>query len=238
MHVSPSHVPPCLSHVPHPFRPLPLQSPARGPQTDLITTAPPDLCLDRSTFDKLALEHIDALYGVALSLTKNPNDASDLVQDTYARAIRAAHTFQEKGGGMRSWLLTILHNAFYNQAKRKSLAPVLMDEIVAADPNQNAPDEAPPAWDLRSLDWEQVDERIKKAIDDLTPEHRDVLLLWGVQGLKYREIAQVLDIPIGTVMSRLHRARKLVADSLEAFRDDLGYSGQEAARRPIPRSDA
>lgn len=213
--------------------PLPYNPPERGPPTDPLSQ-PSDCSLDRTTFDKLALEHLDALYGVALSLTKNPNDASDLVQDTYTRAIRAAHTFQEKGGGMRSWLLTILHNAFYNQAKRKRLAPVLMDEIVAADTNQQAPDEAPPAWDLRSLDWEQVDGRIKKAIDDLTPEHRDVLLLWGVQGMKYREIADILGVPIGTVMSRLHRARKIVADSLEGSEDELGLGNRRGGRPGNP----
>ena len=125
---------------------------------------------------------------------------------------------------MRSWLLTILHNAFYNAAKRRSMGPVLMDEIVAQDDHQTPPDEAPPAWDLRSMDWEQVDERLKKAVDDLTVEHREVLLLWGVQGMKYREIADVLGVPIGTVMSRLHRARKIVADSLEATQDELGWN--------------
>jgi RNA polymerase sigma-70 factor (ECF subfamily) len=77
-----------------------------------------------------------------------------------------------------------------------------------------APDEAPPAWDGASFDWEHVDDRLRKIIEELKDEYRQVLLMWGVQGLKYREIAEVLDVPIGTVMSRLHRARKLVADAL------------------------
>ncbi len=209
--------------------------PSRGVPPPARTTDPR---VQRSEFDKLALEHLDALHRMALHLTKRPEDAADLVQDTYTRALRASATFQEKGGGMKAWLLTIMHHAFYSGIQRKKLGPISLGEIVAQDDRQTPPDEPPPAWDIASFDWEHVDDRLKKAIDDLNPEHRDILLLWGVQGLKYREIAQVLDIPIGTVMSRLHRARKLVADSLEAFREDLGYSEREAPRRASPQHDA
>lgn len=170
------------------------------------------------------MQHLDAVYRAALHLTKNQNDAADLVQDTYARAIRAAESFQETGGGMRSWLLTILHHVFYSSAKRKKMGPVAVAEIHAADDRQLPPDSPPPAWNLRSLDWEHVDERIKKAIEELSPEHREVLLLWGVEGMKYREIAGVLGVPIGTVMSRLHRARKIVADSLEELSTERGWN--------------
>lgn len=215
---------------------------SRNGGTPVTGRLPPDhrgrRPLQRSEFDKLALEHLDTLYRMALHLTKRPEDASDLVQDTYTRALRASASFQEKGGGMKAWLLTIMHHAFYSNIQRKKLGPVPMGDIVAEDQRQMGPGEPPPAWDLSSLDWEHVDDRLKKAIEGLAPEHRDVLLLWGVQGLKYREIAQVLDIPIGTVMSRLHRARKLVADSLEAFREELGYSDKETPRKATPRQDA
>ncbi len=85
-----------------------------------------------------------------------------------------------------------------------------------------APDEPPPAWDLESLDWEHVDERLKTAIGELRPEYRSVLLLWGVEGMRYREIAESQGIPIGTVMSRLHRARNILAKQLSGLAEETG----------------
>ena len=165
--------------------------------------------MERAAFESLALEHLDACYRLALQLTKHPDEASDLVQETYLRALRSAASFgEERGGGMRSWLFTILHNAFYSRVERKARAPVLSENLdESARSGDQGPGEATPAWDLRSLDWEQVDGRLKKAIEDLSDEHREILLMWGVEGMKYREIAGVLDVPIGTVMSRLARAR-------------------------------
>lgn len=182
--------------------------------------------MDRSTFESLALEHFDACYRLALTLTKHPDEAADLVQETYLRALRSAGTFsEERGGGMRSWLFTILHNAFYSRAERKARAPGLSENLDQTVGDRHAtPDEPTPAWDLRSLDWEQVDERIKKAIDGLSDEHREVLLLWGVEGMKYREIAGVLGVPIGTVMSRLHRARGVLAENLEEMAKERGWT--------------
>jgi len=178
--------------------------------------------LDRDEFEQLALEHLDAVYRMALKLTKHPDGASDLVQDTYVKALRACKGFQERGGGMRAWLFTILHHTFYSNVKRESKGPISVEEFYEADNRESIPGEPTPAWDLRSFDWDQVDERIKTAVETLSPEHRDVLLLWGVEGLKYREIADITDVPIGTVMSRLHRARKTMSDSLEAFAGEFG----------------
>ena len=196
------------------------------------------LAVDRTQFDQLAIEHLDAVYRMAMHLTRNHADAADLVQETYLRAVKAAGRFEETGGGIKPWLLTILHNVFYSAGKRKSLGPISVGEIVGEDLGQGAPDEPPPAWDLRSLDWEHVDERLKKAIDDLSPEHREVLLLWGVEGMKYREIAGILGVPIGTVMSRLHRARKMVADSLEGFAEELGYNTRQGAGGRAPSGES
>jgi RNA polymerase sigma-70 factor (ECF subfamily) len=166
---------------------------------------------------------MDALYRMAMQLTKHPDEASDLVQETYLKAIRSAARFEERGKGMRSWLFTILHNSFYTRVKRAGRAPQAVPDLFDAESRETAPDNAPPTWDLASLDWDQVDGRLKAAIDDLKPEHREVLLLWGVEGLKYREIANILGVPIGTVMSRLHRARKILADALEEFAAETGW---------------
>lgn len=190
--------------------------------------------MDRAAFERLALEHLDALHRMAMRLTRKPEDAADLVQETYLRALRASENFEERGGGIRSWLFTILHNVFYTQAKRRSMAPASVGEFFAErDPSATPPGEAPTAWDLKSFDWDHVDERLKAAVESLDEEHQLMLLLWGVEGLKYREIAHIMGIPIGTVMSRLHRARKQVVEALgrEALADlgaDLGAAAREA----------
>ena len=88
--------------------------------------------------------------------------------------------------------------------------------------SEPGPDEPPPAWDLESLAWEHVDQRLKASIAQLRPEYRSVLLLWGVDGMKYREIAEIQEIPIGTVMSRLHRARSILAKQLTELAEENG----------------
>jgi len=180
-------------------------------------------------FEKLALEHLDAVHRMALHLTHNAADAADLVQDTYVRALKAAPRFQEQGGGIRAWLFTILHNTFYTRMKRERMAPMAVGEFFAERANTAPPGEPTPAWDLKTFDWEYVDERLKAAIDGLDPEHRLMLLLWGVEGMKYREIAAIVDVPIGTVMSRLHRARKQVVKSLGDAAADLGVQAAETS---------
>lgn len=179
--------------------------------------------VERAEFDRLAMEQLDAVYRMALQLAKNPDEAQDLVQETYLKAIRSSEGFVERGGGIRSWLFTILHNTFYSRIKRAARGPAAVEEFFEADEREPLPDEPPPAWDLKSLDWEHVDERLKRAIEELSPEHRETLLLWGVEGLKYREIADITGVPIGTVMSRLHRARKQLSDSLEELTAELGW---------------
>jgi len=188
--------------------------------------------LDRTQFEQLALEHMDAVYRLALQLSRHPDEASDLVQETYLRALRFSNGFEEKGGGMRSWLFTILHNVFYTRKKREARGPVSVEAFHEPDEKQLAADEAPPAWDLRSLNWDHVDERVKKAIEALSPEHREVLLLWGVEGMKYREIAAVMDVPIGTIMSRLHRARAVLSRSLEDLAADRGWTTGRGGSTP------
>src|SRR5690606_34187342 len=172
-----------------------------------------------------ALEHLDAVYRMALHLTRRPDAAEDLVQEVYARAFRpkTIERFVDMSpdddptsgsGGMRSWLFAITHNVFYSKVKREARQPTPVGEFYAEEGNETPPDEAPPAWSRAELDWEHVDQTLKAAIEELKDEYREVLMMWGVDGLKYREIAEILQVPIGTVMSRLHRARKLLADRL------------------------
>ncbi|MBK7403228.1 MAG: sigma-70 family RNA polymerase sigma factor [Phycisphaerales bacterium] len=205
--------------------------------------------MQRAEFEKLALEHLDAVYRLALRLTRSPERAEDLVQDTYTRALRpktveqfdpaSARPGSSPSEGMRAWLFTICHNLFYSQVKRQSRAPTAVGEFFAEAAEGPLPDEPPPAWSRASFDWEHVDGRLRTAVEELREEYREVLLMWGVDGLKYREIGEILGIPIGTVMSRLHRARKILADRLveePGAAEDLGlaYRERAAAREQAP----
>lgn len=195
--------------------------------------------MDRDQFERLALEHLDSVYRMALHLSRRPEEADDLVQEVYARAFRPGtiERFEDKGsedgsGGMRSWLFTITHNVFYTRIKREGRQPKAVEAFYAEESAETPPDEAPPVFDRMGLDWEHVDGRLKLAIEELKEEYREVLMMWGVDGLKYREIATILEVPIGTVMSRLHRARKVLADRLlsdDEAASDLGIS--EDAKR-------
>lgn len=188
--------------------------------------------MDRAEFNNAVIEQLDACYRMAIQLTRHPDQAADLVQEACLRAIRnfeahPNHTFTEHGAGIRAWLFTIIHNLFFSQTRKTAVRSEIGWDAdstqAAASDTREGPDEPPPAWDLRTLDWEYTDERLKKAIDALTPAHREVLLLWGVEGMKYREIAAVTGVPIGTVMSRLHRARSILAESLEELRAETGW---------------
>jgi len=180
--------------------------------------------LDRQTFEERSLEHIDAVYRMAMQLARHPDEAADLVQETYLRALRVAERYEERGGGIRPWLFKILHNVFYTRVTRARRAPLPVADLPTAVSGEPGPDEPPPAWDLESLAWEHVDQRLKAAIEQLRPEYRSVLLLWGVEGLKYREIAEIQEIPIGTVMSRLHRARSILAKQLVELAEENGLN--------------
>ena len=180
--------------------------------------------MKRQQFETLALPQIDAVYRMALQLARHPDEASDLVQETYLKALRASERYEEQGGGIRPWLFKILHNTFYSRIEHAKREKPLGEEGLAAESHEPGPDEPEPAWNLADMDWEHVDDRLKGAIDRLKPEYRSVLLLWGVEGMKYREIAQILEVPIGTIMSRLHRARSILAEQLTDLAEEKRLS--------------
>ena len=167
---------------------------------------------------------MDSLYRMAMQLARHPDEASDLVQETYLKALRASERYEEQGGGMRPWLFKILHNVFYTRIAKAKRGPMGVEDLSSSESDVTPPDQAEPAWDLAGLDWEHVDERIKDAIEQLRPEYRSVLLLWGVEGLKYREIAEIHEVPIGTIMSRLHRARSILAEELSEMAEEFGWA--------------
>lgn len=170
---------------------------------------------------------------MALQLSRNEAQAADLVQETFLRAWRALDRFEERPGGLKAWLFRILHNTFFTEVQKGRRQPLSIDPAVdhggERAPGRGSgpvrPDEPEPAWDLRSFDWDHIDDRLKESLDRLRPEFREVLLLWAVEGLKYREIAEILEVPMGTVMSRLHRARAVLAEELRELAEERRLGG-------------
>jgi len=188
------------------------------------------LGLQSEAFRELALHEMDSVYRMAMHLARNPEDASDLVQDTYLKAFKAESRFELRDAGVRPWLFKILHNTFYTRVGRKKREPLLSDDLSYQPGGDGDPSEAGPAWDLSHLDWEQVDDRLKHAIEGLPDHYREVLLLWAVEGLKYREVAEVLEVPLGTVMSRLYRARGILTESLSSLAEEHGIQADTAEK--------
>lgn len=164
----------------------------------------------RREFEAAALEHLDALYGVALRLTRDEQNAQDLVQDTYVRALRFYDSF-EWGTNLRAWLLRILTNTFINRY-RKAKKEQQLSEMVQSGPTQDALLSSQSIWQLRDAESQLMGgllrEELVRAVDELPDDFRMTLILSDVYGFSYREIADIIDRPIGTVMSRLHRARR------------------------------
>jgi len=188
--------------------------------------------LSAEQFEKLALEQMDTLYRVAGRLTRDADRAADLVQETYLRAFRSRDAFDLQEHGIRPWLLRIMRNLHLSKADRDRRQPVAVDgeTLDAMNASAAGPGDAAATGDLEAagpapvlpLDWESLDERLKSALENLQEEYQIVLLLWAVEELSYKEIADVLDIPIGTVMSRLHRARQKLSGQLREYAKQEG----------------
>ena len=163
--------------------------------------------MDQEEFRKLVLSELDAVHRLAYHLTFSTHEADDLVQETYLRAFKSSGTFQLTEHGPRPWLFKILHNVYRTRLSKRGREPGAAEDL---EDQVAAPPDPPPA----ELDWEQMDERLKKAIEALSPAYRSVLLMWAVEGLKYREIAEVTGVAIGTVMSRLFRARQILCEQM------------------------
>jgi RNA polymerase sigma-70 factor, ECF subfamily len=172
---------------------------------------------DKQRFRDEALPLLDSLYGAALRMTRNQADAEDLVQEAMLRAYRAFHTF-EPGTNLKAWLFRILTNAYINIYRKRQREPqkVSSDEVEEFDLYQELKDhdpqfeETPENIVLNGL----VDSEILEAIDDLPEQFRLAVVLSDVEGFSYAEMAEIMDVPMGTVMSRLHRGRKALQKRL------------------------
>ena len=158
-------------------------------------------------FEQAVLPHLDAAYNLARWLTRDVHDAEDLVQEACLRALKSFEGF--RGGNARPWLLTIVRNTCYTwmqQNRSRELTTVFDEEIHTGEPDQCNPE----TLIIRGADVKQL----TKALEELPVEYREAIVLRELEGLSYKEIADVADIPIGTVMSRLARARKRLQQSL------------------------
>ena len=178
-------------------------------------------------FEKELLPQADALYNFAYHLTYNEDDANDLVQDAYLKAMR----FMDKyavGTNPKAWLFTILKNAFINEYRKKSKQPNKVDyeEIVNFHQEEEGTNFSS-YMDLRVEMFENMmGDEVTQAINDLPEDFRTVILLCDLEGFSYEEIADITEIPIGTVRSRLHRARNMLKDKLRKYAESLGFENK------------
>ncbi len=188
--------------------------------------------MERTRFVELATAEWRAVYRFALRLTRDPHRAEDLVQDVYTQALKPERieAFEPRGGGMRAWLLRVTYRSFLSMVERTRRDGATFRELVDGD---DAVPETVSATLARDFDWDTVDARLKGAVVRLDQGSRDVLLLWAVERLQYHEIASVLEIPIGTVMSRLHRARSRVSKELLSDPDAVEDLGLRPVQSPL-----
>jgi len=175
--------------------------------------------LNRDSFEQAAWPHRPALYRLALRMARRPEAAEDLVQDTYLRAYKAFHTF-EPGTNLRAWLFQILRHTFINRYRHDRLRPENV-EFDAVQEVVEAPDADPESVVMDEI----LPVEVSRALDELPTAFREAVECAFIHEMTYQETAEQLGVPIGTVMSRIHRGRKLLQDLLHDF---------AASRRLIP----
>ncbi|MGD8863379.1 MAG: sigma-70 family RNA polymerase sigma factor [Myxococcales bacterium] len=188
----------------------------------------------RDEFEAEALPHLDSLYGNALRLTRSRVEAEDLVQETLLRAYRFYDRF-ERGTNVKAWLLRIQYNTFVNRYRRRTKERDITESMTREPTGEDVMSRQslkaltdPVGTALRPM----VVAEIEAALDELPEEHRTVIVLADVEELSYKEIAEVIGCPIGTVMSRLHRARRALRKRLVDLAEQQGVTGTAAAEPP------
>lgn len=177
----------------------------------------------QSIFDNEFMPHINSMYNFAYRLTLDEDDAKDLLQDTYLKAFRFIDSFQQ-GTNAKAWLFRILKNSFINDYRKKSKEPSKIDyqEVESYYNSEDVDRQITPDLRVEALQ-DMIGDEISNALNSLDVDFRTVIILCDLEGFKYDEMAKILDIPIGTVRSRLHRARNLLKEKLSEYAKSMGY---------------
>ncbi len=194
----------------------------------------PETATERSErFERDALEYVNQLYAAALRMTRNPADAEDLVQEAYAKAYAAFHQYKP-GTNLKAWLYRILTNTFINNYRKKQRQPKehgsedIEDwQIAQADSHSSSGGRSA---ELEALDH-LPDSDVKDALSALPEDFRMVVYYADVEGLPYKEIAEIMETPIGTVMSRLHRGRRQLREMLADYAAERGFANPEGGAK-------
>ena len=177
----------------------------------------------QSIFNQEFMPHINSMYNFAYRLTLDADDSKDLLQDTYLKAFRFIDSFQ-KGTNAKAWLFRILKNSFINDYRKKSKEPSKVDyqEVESYYNSEDVDRQITPDLRVEALQ-DMIGDEISIALNSLDVDFRTVIILCDLEGFKYEEMAKILDIPIGTVRSRLHRARNLLKEKLSEYAKTMGY---------------
>ena len=204
---------------------------AAEPAVDMATESTEER---RIRFERDAMQYVDQLYSAAMRMARNPADAEDLVQEAYTKAFSAFHQYKP-GTNLKAWLYRILTNTYINLYRKRQREPLQSNSDTIED-WQLARAESHTSRGLRSAEAEALDHLpdsdVKRALQSIPEEFRLAVYFADVEGFAYKEISDIMNTPIGTVMSRLHRGRKMLRDLLADYAADRGFKGAVESQDP------